>query len=122
MKKLVFFAVALASGFALGSRRARKRGPIEQLCIEIKADTSQAVAALGELTKKVQVCKVHVDGLLKGSGKELTAVLRAHDYRQHRTGGEGACMAEVQPEQNEGFPRPPAQPLDEALTLVTPTA
>jgi hypothetical protein len=49
MKNLLAFTAFLAAGLFLGGRRARKAGPIEQICIEVKADTSQAVAALKEL-------------------------------------------------------------------------
>lgn len=49
MKNLLAFTAILAAGFLLGSRRARKAGPIDQFCIEVKADTSQAVAALKDL-------------------------------------------------------------------------
>ena len=49
MKNLLAFTAFLAAGILLGSRRARKAGPISQICVEVKADTAQAVAALKNL-------------------------------------------------------------------------
>lgn len=48
MKNLLAFTAFLAAGFLLGSRRARKAGPISvmPMRIEIEANTSQALSSL----------------------------------------------------------------------------
>ena len=83
MKNLLAFTAFLAAGFLLGSRRARKAGPIGQICMEIKVDTAQAVAALKELqaqaTKTISVIPDY-----KVRGADLVAVLRKESYRQTR--------------------------------------
>ena len=123
MKNLVPFLFALGMGFALGKRRARKRGSIELMTVEIQVDSSQAVSALAAVDKKAQQATVHLNqciasaerlerildgpvqvevvGTLKASGADLQAALRTHSYRNLRP--------------NEGFPTPPARPLDEVL-------
>lgn len=49
MKNLLAFTAFLAAGYLVGCRRARKAGPISQMCIEVEVDTSQAISALKHL-------------------------------------------------------------------------
>jgi hypothetical protein len=80
MRNLLAFTAFLAAGYLLGCRRARKAGPIEQLSIEIKADTSQAVAAL----KKLQAEAVKAQTVLTQfelRGADVVAACRLHNYR-----------------------------------------
>lgn len=78
---LLVAAIGAAAGFLAGRKRARKQGPIDQMMIEIKADTSQAIAALDELQKKADSVMVNVH--IKGN--EVANALKAHNYRQYRT-------------------------------------
>ena len=84
MKKLLPFLLALSAGFALGNRRARKRGPIDQIMVEIKADTSQAVSALNELSKTAQRTTVHLETAVCRGG-DLAALVNLDTYRNRRT-------------------------------------
>ncbi len=80
MKNLLAFTAFLAAGFFLGSRRARKAGPINQYCIEVKADTKEALAALKELQAQV----VKTDAVVAEfnlRGADLVQAIRQHDYR-----------------------------------------
>lgn len=80
MKNLLAFTAFLAAGFLLGSRRARKAGPIGQICMEVKVDTAQAVAALKEL--QAQTTKtLSVTHDLTVRGADLVAVMRQESYR-----------------------------------------
>lgn len=84
MKNLLAFTAFLAAGFLLGSRRARKAGPIDQLCIEVKADTTQAVEALKRL--EAQYVKTYsVQSKLDLRGHDLVAVCSGQDYRVRRS-------------------------------------
>lgn len=80
MKNLFAFTTLFAAGFLLGSRRARKAGPVGQICIEVQADTAQAVAALKELqAQATKTLRVTQDITLRGA--DLQALLRQAAYR-----------------------------------------
>ena len=74
MKNLLAFTAFLAAGFLLGSRRARKAGPVEVMSIEVKVDAKEALATLKTLeTQTVRLtCR----------GEELLKVLRADGIRE----------------------------------------
>ncbi len=94
MKNLFAFAAFLAAGFLLGSRRARKAGPIEQICIEVKADTAQAVAALKDLqTQAVKTTNVVAQFNLRGA--DLVATLPLQSYRAQRGTEPGRCTGQT---------------------------
>ncbi len=78
MKNLLAFTAFLAAGFLLGSRRARKAGPVQEICIEVKADTKKALAALKEL--QAQVVKTDAATVqFTQRAADLVAITR--DYR-----------------------------------------
>jgi hypothetical protein len=84
VKNLLASTAFLAAGFLLGSRRARKAGPIDQLCIEVKADTTQAVEALKRL--EAQYVKTYsAQAKLPLCGADLVAVCEGQDYRVRRS-------------------------------------
>jgi hypothetical protein len=57
MRNLLAFTAFLAAGFLLGSRRARKHGPVTVIDMAIEVDTSQATTALKELeARAVKAC------------------------------------------------------------------
>ena len=85
MKNLLAFTAFLAAGFLLGSRRARKAGPIEQFCIEVKADTKEALAALKELQAQIVKTDV-VAAQFNVRAADLVANLHKQDYRTKTTG------------------------------------
>jgi hypothetical protein len=74
VKNLLAFTAFLAAGFLLGSRRARKAGPIQVMSIEVKVDAKEALATLKKLEAQTVrlVCR----------GKELVAVLRTEGMRE----------------------------------------
>lgn len=87
MKNLLAFTAFLAAGFFLGSRRARKTGPIEQFCIEVKADTKEAYAALKEL--QAQIVKTEASAIqFNQRSANLVAIIRQQEYRSSVTNTE----------------------------------
>ena len=57
MKNLLLFTALLAVGFAVGKKRARKKGPVTTLDMAVVVDCSQAVATLKALeARAVKAC------------------------------------------------------------------
>jgi hypothetical protein len=67
VKNLLAFSAFLAAGFLLGSRRARKAGPIKVMSIAVEVDTSQAMPALYRLQKQAEKTTAAVEALAAGN-------------------------------------------------------
>jgi hypothetical protein len=92
MKNLLACAAFLGAGVLFGSRRARKAGPIGQICVEVKADTAQAVTALKELqAQAVKTIATVSDFELRGAS--LVATASASNYR--RSCEPGRCTGQT---------------------------
>jgi hypothetical protein len=93
MKNLLAYAALLGAGFLFGSRRARKAGSIDQICIEVKADTAQAVAALKEL----QAQSVKTQAVLAecAGGAGLITVGRVENYHLVRSYEHGRATGQT---------------------------
>jgi hypothetical protein len=74
VKNLLAFTAFLAAGFLLGSRRARKAGPIQVMSIEVKVDAKEALATLKTL--EAQTVR------LACRAQDLVAVFRTSGMRE----------------------------------------
>jgi hypothetical protein len=85
VKNLLAFSAFLAAGFLLGSRRARKAGPIEVLTIEV--DATQATTALRVLGQQAAKTAAHLDEVASydvknaASEKQLAAAFTEWERR-----------------------------------------
>lgn len=91
MKNLLAFTAFLAAGFLLGSRRARKAGPITQLGIEVVCDAKNALAQLKELEQQaaktaVRLEEVNHNVTVHLSGRELVGMINLETDRLGRVG------------------------------------
>jgi hypothetical protein len=95
MKNLLAFTAFLVIGYGLGSRRARKAGPVEVMSIEVKVDAKKALATLKTLEAQTVrlICR----------GQELLPVLRTDGMqemvagcrREDREAPAALCQADI---------------------------
>ncbi|MGI4736326.1 MAG: hypothetical protein ACRYG7_14205 [Janthinobacterium lividum] len=92
MKNLLLFTALLAIGFAVGKKRARKKGPVDVVSIEIECNAKGALADLKELERQATKTAMRLESVnhaivLHASGKDLVGVLNVATSRQGRVVG-----------------------------------
>ncbi|MDO7851397.1 hypothetical protein [Hymenobacter convexus] len=81
MKNFLILGFSVTAAYLLGRGRAQKTRRTTELLVEVKADTSQAIAALDELNKKSEVVTANI----VCRGEDMQAALNYATYRAVRT-------------------------------------